>query len=138
LDAAGIEQKQPMQGRSILPLLHGDRRDWQDEVFAQISESKIARAIRTHRWKYEVTADGSGWEQPGADRYTESHLYDLENDPYELDNLVGLPSVRELCDHLKERLIARMVEAGESAPVIEHTGMTGRTQHAILQREFTV
>lgn len=136
LDAAGIPQQRPMQGRSILPLLRGEREGWPGEVFAQISESKIARTIRTHRWKYEVTAEGNGNSAPGAERYRESHLYDLESDPYELDNLIGKPAVRQLCDRLQRRLIARMVEAGEATPCIENVETPGHIQHALTEAEL--
>jgi hypothetical protein len=44
---------------------------------------------------------------------------DVEADPYELTNLVGLETLREVANELRERLIRRMVEAGERAPVIE-------------------
>lgn len=136
LDAAGIPPLQPMQGRSILPLLRGDRGSWPNEIFIQISESATARAIRTHRWKYEVSSPTGDVEAPGSDRYRESYLYDLESDPYELTNLIGIPAVRELCDGLRDRLIARMVRAGEPAPVIEHARSRGKAQFAIMQEEL--
>ena len=120
LDAAGIPVPPEMQGRSILPLLRGTRPDdWQREVFIQISEAEVGRAIRTHRWKYAVTAPGmSGTAAPGATEYLESHLYDLEVDPYELNNLVGRTAYRELCDQLAERLVTRMAAAGEGPATI--------------------
>jgi arylsulfatase A-like enzyme len=137
LDAAGIAQQRPMQGRSILPLLRGQRDDWPREVFAQISESKIARCIRTHRWKYEVTSPDSNLDQPGSRRYIESALYDMENDPYELDNLVGHPAVRALCDRLMARLIDRMAAAGEPIPTVEPVTNPGRPQHALSEAELS-
>ncbi|HYI24035.1 MAG TPA: sulfatase-like hydrolase/transferase [Thermomicrobiales bacterium] len=120
LDAAGIPVPQEMQGRSILPLLHGGKPDaWQREVFIQISEAEVGRAIRTHRWKYAVTAPGlSGTAAPGASTYVESHLYDIETDPYELNNLVGKAAYRELSDQLAARLAARIVGAGEEPATI--------------------
>jgi arylsulfatase A-like enzyme len=120
LDAAGLPVPDEMQGRSILPLLHGQRADWPEEVFVQISEAQVGRAVRTQRWKYGVNApDRSGREHPNADRYVEEFLYDLQVDPYELTNLIGLQSHQETVAVLRERLIRRMVAAGEAAPVIE-------------------
>jgi arylsulfatase A-like enzyme len=120
LDAAGLPVPPEMQGRSFLPLLRGERAGWPEEVLVQISEIQVGRAIRTHRWKYSVSApDLDGWDNAAADRYAEEFLYDLEADPYELTNLVGLETYREVADELRERLIRRMVEAGERAPVVE-------------------
>ncbi len=136
LDAAGIPQQQPMQGRSIMPLLRGQAADWPGEVFIQVSESKTARAVRTHRWKYEVTAPEARRDQPGAELYEESALYDMESDPYELENLIGQPTVRELSDTLQQRLVARMVEAGESVPEIRAVTNPGRNRFTILPAEL--
>ncbi len=121
LDAAGIDVPQRMQGHSILPLLHGAvPADYPDEVFIQISESQVGRAIRTSRWKYSVTAPNlSGSAVGGSDHYVETFLYDLSNDPYELANLIGLKSHAAVTELMRQRLIRRMTEAGESAPTIE-------------------
>jgi hypothetical protein len=75
--------------------------------------------VRTRRWKYGVHApelDGS--RNPTAERYEESYLYDLHSDPYELTNLLGLESHREVTARLRERLIRRAEAAGEPPPVI--------------------
>lgn len=118
LAAAGVEVPSAMQGHSILPLLHGQNADWSDDVFVQISESEIGRAVRTKRWKYSVRALGAdGSSAPHAGRYVEQFLYDLAADPWELTNLVGSVAHREVCDRLRERLLQRMAAAGE-APVI--------------------
>ena len=120
LDAAGLPVPPEMDGRSILPLLRDRAADWPEEAFIQISESQVGRAIRTARWKYSVYApDLHGWQVGGSDRYVEEYLYDLQADPYELTNLVGVEAFRVVADDLRERLIRRMVEAGEAAPVIE-------------------
>ncbi|MQA01989.1 MAG: sulfatase-like hydrolase/transferase [Streptosporangiales bacterium] len=120
LDAAGVEVPTHMHGRSFLPLLRDPASDWQDDVFVQVSESEVGRAIRTSRWKYYVVApDADPWHDPGAQRYVEAELYDLHHDPYELDNLAGAPSHRTVADELRERLLRRMVAAGEERPVIE-------------------
>lgn len=119
LDAAGIPVPHEMHGRSIMPLVRRQDAEWPREVFVQISESQVGRAIRTHRWKYGVTApDRDAVKDAGAAEYVEEYLYDLEADPYELTNLADKQSHEEVRAHLRERLIARMVEAGEAAPVI--------------------
>ena len=50
--------------------------------------------------------------------YEEAFLYDLQADPYELDNLIGISSYDDVAAGLRERLIRRMAEAGEAAPRI--------------------
>ena len=56
----------------------------------------------------------------GAERYVEEFLYDLQHDPHELNNLVGFDSHRAVADRMKQRLLARMQQAGEAKPVIEN------------------
>jgi len=119
MDAAGLPIPSDMQGRSLLPLIRGETAGWPEEVFIQISESQVGRAIRTRRWKYSVCAPGKdGWNDSASEVYVEEYLYDLEVDPYELTNLIGYESHRRVADQLRERLIERMVAAGESAPSI--------------------
>jgi arylsulfatase A-like enzyme len=120
LHAAGLAVPREMQGRSVLPLLRGDKAGWPEEVFIQISESQLGRAVRTRRWKYSVAApDKDGWQDPAAEHYAEAFLYDLEADPYELTNLIGLESHKKVAEVMSARLLRRMVEAGEVEPSIE-------------------
>ena len=120
LDAAGLPVPSEMQGRSFLPLTRGERAGWPDDVFVQISESQVGRALRTKRWKYSVSApDRDAWNDAGSDRYVEEFLYDLEADPTELTNLIGLPAFDDVATDLRARLVRRMVAAGEAAPTIE-------------------
>jgi arylsulfatase A-like enzyme len=120
LEAAGLPIPEGMQGRSILPLLGRERGGWPEEVFVQISESEVGRAVRTRRWKYSVSAPGKDpWQDSASEGYVEEHLYDLLYDPYELEDLVGLKSHREVKKAMRGRLVRRMVEAGEDEPQIE-------------------
>jgi arylsulfatase A-like enzyme len=120
LDAAGLPVPPEMEGRSLLHLVSGEPDPRPDDVFVQISESQVGRALRTPRWKYAAVAPGAdGWTTPAADRYVDSHLYDLEIDPHELQNLVDSPAHREVLAHLRARLVERIVDAGEARPVIE-------------------
>ncbi len=113
LDAAGLPVPPETQGRSLLS------EDRPTESFFQVSESEVGRGIRTRRWKYYVTApDADPWTEPGATHYVEHALYDLDSDPAELTNLAGLPSHQAIAEELRARLTARMLAAGEPAPVI--------------------
>ncbi len=120
LDAAGIAVPSAMQGRSILPLVRDKTAAWPAEVFLQISESQVGRAIRTHRWKYSVNApERPGGTDPDSDHYIEEFLYDLQADPYELTNLIAFDAYDEVKAFLRQRLLQRMEEAGETRPTIE-------------------
>jgi arylsulfatase A-like enzyme len=136
LDAAGLPVPAEMAGRSLLPLTRGQREGWPEEVFVQISEAQVGRAVRTQRWKYGVHApDKSGGRDPGSDRYVEEYLYDLEYDPYELSNLAGFASHQEVATVMQQRLIRRMVAAGEEAPTIESAESRPNRQRRVTPEE---
>lgn len=137
LAAAGLSIPDAMQGRSILSNLKGDiKEEWPEEVYVQISESEVGRAVRTRRWKYAVTAPHKDpWEDAGSDRYVETYLYDLQSDPYELTNLIGFKSHQKVCQIMQERLIRRMSEAGEAVPVIETALAMDSGQRTVSEKE---
>jgi arylsulfatase A-like enzyme len=137
LDAAGLPVPEHMQGRSILPLLQGGEPEWPTEVFVQISESQVGRAIRTKRWKYGVDApDKSPVKDAGSGVYVEQFLYDLQADPYELTNLAGYVSHQQVSLVLRDRLIKRMVEAGEEAPEIKPAAAIPSGQRIVYDSEL--
>jgi arylsulfatase A-like enzyme len=139
LDAAGIPVPESMQGRSILPLAQKKSVDWPKEAFIQISESEVGRAIRTNRWKYSVHAPGkNAWQDAGSDVYEEQFLYDLHADPHELSNLIGVESYASITAELRERLIARIIEAGEEEPVIRPAKARKLEQRRISVAEMRV
>jgi len=120
LDAAGLDSLPNAHGRSVLPLLKGPDGSWQDDVFIQISEAEVGRAVRTARWKYAVYApDANVGRDPDSATYVERYLYDLWADPHEQVNLVGRRDHRKVADEMRERLLARMVAAGERPAKIE-------------------
>jgi arylsulfatase A-like enzyme len=121
LAAAGLDMPETMHGRSLLGLIDRRAEDWPEEVFLQISEAEVGRAIRTDRWKYSVFApdrDGKIDPDSGDGPYVERYLYDLHADPFEQVNLIGRAAYREIADDLMVRLKRRMVAAGEAEPTI--------------------
>jgi arylsulfatase A-like enzyme len=144
LAAAGVPVPDFMQGRSALPLLEGHTDQWRNEVFIQMAEFVVGRALRTERWTYAVASpqraaapiipvppsdtyaqhqnynlsEGSQ-PAPYADRYVEYQLYDLYADPHQLVNLAGRNESLETAARLRERLKSRMQEAGDHPAEID-------------------
>lgn len=114
LDIAGAEIPEHFMGKSLT-----DKKG-HESVFIQISESQIGRAVRTDRWKYSVSAKNR--DSAFADSYTEDCLYDLQNDPYEKNNLISDPSLAQTRKELREILLEYMKKAGE--PVLNITEST--------------
>lgn len=136
LDCAGLPLSQELAGRSLLPLLRRERADWPEEVFVQISEAQVGRAVRTRRWKYGVHApDKDPRKDAGSERYAEEYLFDLYADPYELRNLIGHESHRGVCAVMRERLLRRMRHAGEAPPQIEAAASKPAGQFELLPGE---
>jgi len=120
LEAAGMEPPPYMRGRPLQQLVEGKAEDWPREVFVQISEDHVGRAIRTRKWKYSVRAFGKdGTKAALSSYYAEDFLYDLEKDPHERHNLVREPHLESTRSELEHILKRRMVQAGEAEPVIE-------------------
>lgn len=132
LAASGLAIPDSFEGHSVLPLIKGAAGP--DDIFFQLSESEVGRGIRTKRWKYSVTApDKDGFEDAYADNYTESHLYDLEHDPYELHNLVAYDSHSAVRLALQATLKRRIEQVeGRSCTI---TKASARPQSYFDQRE---
>ena len=111
LDIAGAEIPEHFMGKSLT-----DKKG-HESVFIQISESQIGRAVRTDRWKYSVSAKNA--DKAFADEYKDDFLYDLENDPFEKNNLISSPEHCEIRLEMRKLLIEYMKKAGE--PVLKIT-----------------
>lgn len=121
LDACAVPIPQSMQGRSFLPLAQGRREEWRDEVYIHMSEFMTGRVLRTPRWTYAIAAPKRpGWRAaPDAELYVEYMLYDNAADPWQQANLAGRADTAAISRELRERMLARIVEAGGKAPAIE-------------------
>ena len=119
LAVGAVSEPRYMRGRPLQDLASGKAKDWPEEVFVQISEAEVGRAIRTKKWKYCVYApDKSGGRDPGSDVYVEEFLYDLDADPCEQNNLVKDPGLKSVRADLAEILKRHMKRAGEKTPRI--------------------
>ena len=119
LAAAGIKKPEVMSGHPLQQLVEGETKNWPEEVFIQISESQVGRAIRTKKWKYNVYApDKDPLHDSYSDVYIEQFLYDLEADPYEKNNLVDDPAYVEIRNQLADTLKKYIAKIEKKEPII--------------------
>jgi len=114
LDLAGLQVPSTMQGKSVLPLLHGGeqgRKEWFYEYFEWPNPEKVAlhHGIRTETHKLIAYTQGE----------KEHELYDLKNDPKETQNLWGRPEHAAV----QQDLLARMNALSAKIPALTGPGV---------------
>jgi arylsulfatase A-like enzyme len=125
LSAAGIPTPADMQGQSLLPLLaEGQNINWRQQIYYHYytnGEHNVPRhdGVRTSRYKL-------------INYYTDGtyELFDLKNDPNELNNLYENPEYRAIAEQMKKGLAEQRKEnavpdAAFKSPYI-HTGKNFR------------
>ena len=116
---AGVDVGDDMIGENLVDVVEGKLPERKNEIFAQISESRVGRCIRTPKYAYSVYAPGiNGGAAAASDLYADDFLYDLEKDPYELTNLIHDPAYTEVKLDLRNRLLAWIKEAENATPEI--------------------
>lgn len=91
-----------------------------DCVYIQISESQCGRAIRTAEFTYSVSAPTvvAGMSMPKSPVYVEEYLYDNNNDPMQLRNLIKDPTYASARKKLRKMLLEEIEKTGEGKVVI--------------------
>ncbi len=110
LELAGLPVPSHMQGQSMVPLLKGEepknwRKDWLYEFYEYpaVCDVRKNRGVRTDRYKFIHY-----YEAP-----EEFEMYDLQEDPGELNNLYGNPRYASLATDLRARLEELRKETGD-------------------------
>ena len=112
LDVAGVDIPPTMQGRSLVGLAEGQIGDWRDDAFSEIdlrinplmhgprdpNSRDYVAMITTKDWKY-VHFPTLGYGE----------LYDLANDPHELDNLFFEPEYADKIAEMRLRMLNRFM-----------------------------
>ena len=107
LTCAGIPVPEAMHGLPMHKLVDQPGSILHNEVFIQVSESCVGRALRTPDWLYFVQApEGTDAHQPASEVYVEAELYDLKQDPDQRRNLVGEGSLAQVRGTLRETLLS--------------------------------
>lgn len=119
LSIAGVDVDEAMIGEDLERVASGELSERKNRIFAQISESRIGRCIRTEEYLYSVYAPGQdGWQQGSSDYYEEDFLYDLKKDPYQLENQVRNPAYEKVREKLAWELLEEIEKAEGIRPVI--------------------
>ena len=102
VDVAGLQPtRTPQNGRSLRPLLeaaHPDTAAWQDVLLIETLRKNAFQGVRTTDWKYIVSGNG----------FVE--LYDLRNDPFELENIAYKPGYADVIATLNAKLEVLLAE----------------------------
>ncbi|NLS85494.1 MAG: sulfatase-like hydrolase/transferase [Ruminococcaceae bacterium] len=119
LAMAGVDVGDAMIGEDLKNVADAKTDGRENVVFAQISESRVGRCVRTPEYLYSVYApDKNGGAVGGSDIYADDFLYDLKKDPFELNNIISDPNYRAARDKMAELLKRQMQKAGEPIPEI--------------------
>mgnify|MGYP006289251669 FL=1 len=100
LDIAGAEIPDDMQGRSLVPLLKGKKpNDWRQSVYYHYYEYPAVHMVHKHEGVY----DGR-FKLMHFYELEEWEMYDLQNDPHELQSVYDDPAYAEEVTRLKAEL----------------------------------
>mgnify|MGYP001199843986 CR=1 FL=1 len=109
LELGGSQPARPLHGVSLVPLLRGEEpSDWRSSILVEYYTDTVFRrivtmgykAVRTDRYKYIDYLELEGMDE----------LYDLESDPFELDNVIDDPGYSTILEQMKDEL-QRLLDA---------------------------
>lgn len=101
LDLAGLDTSPAVDSRSLVPLVRGERPDWQPDIVCEFHGHHFPypqRMLRDDRYKLVVNPEST------------NELYDLERDPDELLNIYHHPEMTPVRERMLHRLYTLLVE----------------------------
>lgn len=111
LDYAGVEIPEDIQGRSFRKVTEGETPDdWRESVYYHYYEYPAVHSVKRH---YGIRTDRYKLVHFYYD-IDEWELYDLENDPDEMNNIINDPANKELIEELKLKLKDLQAQYGDS------------------------
>lgn len=127
LELAGLAAPEYMPGRSFVPLVKGEKvGEWRDKIFYEYywefayPQTPTVHAVRTDKYKF-IRYHGI-WDA--------NELYDLENDPWEMNNLIRSPEHQEIIQEMLDDLWTWLEETGGMQIPLK------RTMHKKIDNRF--
>lgn len=108
LDLMGLNAPDYMVGRSIVPVLKGEAEEWREKIFYEYyweyayPQTPTMHGVRTDRYKL-IRYHGI-WDT--------NEFYDLQEDPYEMNNLIASPEHQDLILELTNEIYDWLEETG--------------------------
>jgi arylsulfatase A-like enzyme len=110
LDVAGITKPKAFSGASLVPLLGGKTpNNWREYIYYHYYDYPAVHQVRRHdgvrdtRYKL-IHFYGEGFGKDKGNDIDCNELYDLQNDPNELNNLYGQSEWKKVSERLQKRL----------------------------------
>lgn len=106
LDIANLETPAEVQGRSLVPLLKGEANDWRKSLYYayyELGEHAVPQhyGVRTENHKLFYIPESQEW-----------NLFDLQNDPNEMNSVHDDASYKEIRANLQKELARLRTEFG--------------------------
>lgn len=108
LELAGVHKPEQMHGMSILPILKGADVQWRDRIFYEYyweydyPHTPTMHGVRTDH--YKLIRYHGVWDT--------NEFYDLQEDPYEMHNLIASPEHQEIIEQLTTEVYDWLEETG--------------------------
>ncbi|MFC1736913.1 sulfatase-like hydrolase/transferase, partial [Candidatus Hydrogenedentota bacterium] len=108
LDLAGVDESEvTSHGQSLVPLVKGESVTWRDSIVTEFlglgGMGHCMKTIRVGDLKYGYNLTYRG------------ELYDLDQDPHEMNNLIDDPAYAETIEEMKDRLVQWMTDTQDPA-----------------------
>jgi len=132
LDLTNTPVHVEMQGKSLKSLMKGEKIGWRQEIFLEnmmtIQNYPRMEGVRTHKWKYVRYFDKKKDQSYAAmsvasingEQPIYEELFDLENDPHEISNLIAEPVYTDVVKELRHKNAVLVKEYRGNKPFNTH------------------
>ena len=100
----GVTPPERVEGHDLSPIWRGEKKQVRDSIFLPYQSAQ--RSVRDDRWKLCVYP-----------KINHRQLFDLKNDPHELNNLIDDPQHAKVRDRMLAKLQQWQTEMGDELPL---------------------